>query len=772
MLRIASIRSARLVATPLQPPLSRHKPRQPVAKHFTPWSLPSAFPDRFQLRAYADKKGGRQNDKNSHHGNATYRNAPLYIPKDIYDALTGRQQMETAQKNNEAACKPLLTPQQIKSRYKRNVEAVIDSISEAVTAKGDDTIWPTLHTLLRAEKVMIFTGRNTAHGRPTIDGPVATALLAHALYKNHQVAVIVTDSYNQRLIAKLLGKLDANAAKYLEYITLDMINGALAQALGKHITRQRANATVYIDVPARNGDGLYLDEQNNPIGHFNVAFDQGLHMQCYLSGRDKQPWNTIAIGSRPNTTGIKPVHPGRSAAGESGLAIFYADHQFRVKDTIVATLALAELLSAAYTNDIGCRPEVFEALMNEATELIKGSEYSVRSLRSVSPHRIPDASGTVENSPTAEQRSTGLKDLQKRIHAQALIWPGDIEKRKEEGPETHFAVLYDSSDGVLIASQDFLGLVRARSNFFLKAHLVADYKNAPFGKIKDADELFSVVVDGVTYCAMLGPDCVVIVCNTACTVGIRDKVEKLVNEFLKEQGYPFKVNIIDFIASVAPEILEEGGDFPAILCTQTTADSRRYPEMVKRCAEENGMQAPHLTVVPCPELADGINAGLYEEADEAVRMEFDKALESYLDQIPLTSTSIWLCCTHYPALMARIVAYMNKRLKTAGRLENSIPVKDPLEYPVNAFITAMEEKPKDETGRATSQRYRKLPDIYISAMKYPNEVRKTAIRHLKEKGKTIGIEQVVFPKVPVPDEYRIRTIQRPRNDPDNGSASL
>jgi len=291
MLRTASIRSTYLVPAPLNRPPARYGRSRVIVCHSRPWSRPSAFPDPIQLRAYAEERNHHQHSKSDDPGKTQRRSAPSYIPETIRNELSSPKQVKALEEDRTEARKSAVAEskrmtEEVSKQYKRSVTALIDSISETITDSPDSTTSPALTLLLEARKVMIFTGRNTALGKPTIDGPVATALLAHSLYQCHKVAVIVTDSVNRELIISLLEKINPEAAKYLECIAIDAINGTLVQALSKQISRQKPDATVYIDLPSGNGDGVYLDEENNSIGHFNVAFDQALRMQCLLAQAD------------------------------------------------------------------------------------------------------------------------------------------------------------------------------------------------------------------------------------------------------------------------------------------------------------------------------------------------------------------------------------------------------------------------------------------------------------------------------------------------------
>jgi hypothetical protein len=62
-------------------------------------------------------------------------------------------------------------------------------------------------------------------------------------------------------------------------------------------------------------------------------------------------------------------------------------------------------------------------------------------------------------------------------------WPASLEEIKFSGPVICHVVLFDSSDGVLIATDDFFDGGSVRPNFPVKVHAVADHGKRPHGKL-------------------------------------------------------------------------------------------------------------------------------------------------------------------------------------------------------------------------------------------------------------------------------------------------
>ena len=76
----------------------------------------------------------------------------------------------------------------------------------------------------------------------------------------------------------------------------------------------------------------------------------------------------------------------------------------------------------------------------------------------------------------------------------------------------------------------------------------------------------------------------------------------------------------------------------------------------------------------------------------AVKALLKREVRRYVDQIPLDSTSVWLCCTHFPAIKGLIEQNLAERLREAG-YTHQIPVFNPVADQADALVAWANEFP-------------------------------------------------------------------------------
>lgn len=600
-----------------------------------------------------------------------------------------------------------------------------------------------VHSLAHAQTVMIVTGRNTAEGKVTIDGPVSAAVAAHVLFESRKVAVIMTDAINQQLIQQVLAQINPECARYVKYLPINEVNGRLFGALSRQITAHEPDVTLYIDVPGRNINGEYLDEAGKAIGISNVAFDQALNIQNGLM------MQTIAICRSANNAGIAEIDAPVTTNGEDIRARLYAALPLVTGDIIEGALALMELVGNACTEMNACTPQQLETMLKTAIDITESQTFIAPTMRRIGRPREPRPDSAPVTTASWAGSMTKLRQLQSAINTRPVSWPASLDKLKLEGPETRHAVLYDSSDGVLIATDDFLGYVRARSGYHLKTTLVADHNKASYGDW-NKEELFHIVVDGMVFSAMLGPDVIVLVCNTACTVDLLDRVRKIVEDCLKEAGRAVHVEMVDLIGTVSRAVVEKGGTRPVLLSTEGTARSGKYKEAVKRFAQEQQLDEPDVQVIACGDkahrpghdLAGLVNKLAHLNPDDPDYLLLLREIYRYVDQIPLDATSIWLCCTHFPILMKLIRKALNERLVAHGFPPDSIPIIDPIEFQAEATIAVLQKL------KPSKKDYSKIPEMTISTTGLPGQVQRAAQQYIN-RIKNVPVIDKPFPRIPV-----------------------
>ncbi|MDB5758205.1 MAG: hypothetical protein JWM30_1494 [Burkholderia sp.] len=739
MLRTISARSARPAST-YRGNRASHC-RSPLGATIRAWTRPSAFTD-------APRPLHPVTRRHTHTGTSKFTPGPkAYVEDRLRDAIVQGGQTFAPR----AAAASALNA----GDYKEAARSLVAKAGELIAVPPQDRLYDlsrktvadnllqAVHTIAHANKVMIVTGRNTSDGKVSIDGPVSAAVAAHVLYESRKAAVIMCDAINQRLIKRLLEQINPNCARYVKYLPINEVNGKLFFALSKHIVTQAPDITLYIDVPGRNANGYYFDEHGKSIGISNVAFDQALNIQ---NGLGKQ---TIGICRSANNAGMAKTDTAVLADGEDIRAKLMSTLPLVVGDIIDGTLGLMELVSNACTDMSACTPEQLHNLLKTAIDTTEDKAFTAPAMRRIGRPREQrnDAEPvTIESRATAVST---LARLQKLVNARPVAWPATLDKLKLEGAETRYAVLYDSSDGVLIATDDFLGFVRARSHFHLKVKLVGDHNKASYGDWCKK-ELFQIVVDGMVFSAMEGADVITMVCNTACTTELMDRVLTIVEKILKNSGKSNQVQIVDLIATTSRAIIEEGGSRPVLLSTEGTAKSGKYKMTVKDIAKQSGLDEPDMLVIGCGDkaarpghdLAGLINKGAHLDPGSADYRLLEREIFRYIEQIPLNATSIWLCCTHYPILREMLRKALNERLIAHGLPPDSIPIIDPIEFQAEATVAMLSKAPP------SLKDYSKIADITIATTGLPGGVMKAAQRYIKTKS-NIPVMDVVFPKVNV-----------------------
>lgn len=583
--------------------------------------------------------------------------------------------------------------------------------------------------LSTAKRVFICVGANTAQGKADIDSPVAAATLAHAIYKAGKVAMIVADQSNCNLVRQLVEILDPEYGGFLKYIPLQAVNGVLVDQMANLLQKYVPDVIVHAGVPGRTGDNLYLNAIGAPVGEFNIALDNMMD----LANAIHKP--TIAIGYGLHQAGFANcTQPGENQPGEKTTrAELSAGHQVIANNTSLGSLALAEMLAAAYTDSPLCDSSQLKALIDHARKWRDNPDNKIPPVRQKQSQCNPSA-GKVMNMPdTRESRKahryeesedslphesiSGLNYIHRVIHGTPLGWSQDIEETKLRGRTFRFISILDSSAGGRIAAKPFQKFFRARSTEDIKILCISDDLIAPLGKKTDEIRR-DFVRKTIRHAALQVTEMIVWQCNTACLEDTR-AITKTVEEELRADGIEMNIHCLDLIDTTASAIAQYGGLKPTLLATEATASKDRYPEKIKDCARELSKH-PEVTIIgagsPDPELegldwASLVNHLYHLSTDQTVLALLRREIRRYVDKIPLDTTSIWLCCTHFPALLKFIEEAWKERLKEAG-IKRMIPIFDPNEFQVEALIDWLRKK------RPTPQAdYSELPPFSVQSTK-------------------------------------------------------
>ncbi|MGT2433957.1 hypothetical protein ACU4HD_43915 [Cupriavidus basilensis] len=130
------------------------------------------------------------------------------------------------------------------------------------------------------------------------------------------------------------------------------------------------------------------------------------------------------------------------------------------------------------------------------------------------------------------------------------------------------------------------------------------------------------------------------------------------------------VPVINLIDVTSRAMVEHGGDRPAVIATAGTVKSGAYQNRVAELT--NGDITPQ--AVAAHKFADFVNDLKHKSDDPAVKAELQAASDKYVEELDPNTTSLWLCCTHYPAMKDFLVTSLQKR-------GMDIPVVDPMGVP-------------------------------------------------------------------------------------------
>ena len=147
-----------------------------------------------------------------------------------------------------------------------------------------------------------------------------------------------------------------------------------------------------------------------------------------------------------------------------------------------------------------------------------------------------------------------------------------------------------------------------------------------------------------------------------------------------------------------------------LLSTEATEKTGRYPEKIHEFSHGNAEQPVALVIAAGDkrnaflkdmDWATLINKGYHRmNQTAAVKALLRREVRRYVDQIPLDSTSVWLCCTHFPAIKGLIEEILAERLREAG-YTHQIPVFNPVADQADALIAWAHEFPAaDKTAFA------------------------------------------------------------------------
>ncbi|WPB55963.1 glutamate cyclase domain-containing protein [Xylophilus sp. GOD-11R] len=498
--------------------------------------------------------------------------------------------------------------------------------------------------LLHNSRCVMLTGQyNVAAGKAETDGPIGVAVLAYVLNRLGRETTIVTDGLNEPIFRRALAALSPEAAFGMRVVTMDKRGPQAAERATWLLHDRRIDTVIASETPARNEEGVKRNMRGVVINGFNSDLDELL-----LQANRMQHVTSIGVGDGGNEAGMGGLSGIPLARDGSVMAsAVKADIPVTSWNSNLGAITIAALLAhKAGRLDLMPTPAQFHALMHEAM--------AAGAIDGVSRSGSPSAGAGVDGVSLSTHTEI-YADLLRHLQAAEQVAPTQAGQARSPDAARHMVGFFDSSDGGMIAVANLQKYLRQRfPHLDIQFVGMLDHQNAPYGTKTDA-ELIAMTNQGLMRLRDLSINEIAMACNTACLN-------------LKFATGGVKVPVLDLIQVSADAIVAQGGPRPCGLSTMATAKSTRYPDTVR---EKGG---PALRMVGCPDLATLVNEGAHQSLDPAVQQRLDKAVRSYVQQVPKDATSVFMLCTHYPALAPQIRRAMDQ----CGL--SQVPLIDPMEY--------------------------------------------------------------------------------------------
>jgi glutamate racemase len=513
--------------------------------------------------------------------------------------------------------------------------------------------------LAKANHVMVLTGFSVAAGKPETDGPPGAAALGHALQELGKTVTFVTDRDNAPIMKAAMKPIDAESAQYSRFITFDAAHGDEAtHKANELLDLHRPDAVVAVELPGRSEDGSRRNMRGVAVD-FNGPVDS-----IVLAANDRPEITTVGVGDGGNEAGMGGLSGlPRGLDGSNIASVVPVNHPVTAWASNVGAEAIAAtMLASADKLDKLHTPEQQGASVRAT--LKAGAVDGV-----TRKHHVGELSDD-------KLTTTGVDGFSLQVHAGTLEMlknvariaaPGFQASATPKDGKPFVIAAFDSSNGGLVAAKNLAGFLKYRSpHEDARFLIVADHGNAPYGE-KTRDTLVTLVGRGLKVADKAGADVIAMACNTACTA-------------FPEAREGLKAPVVDLISETSSAIVEHGGKKPVAFSTPATAKDPMYPDKVNDASD--GKVA--MTMIGCQEWAPLVNDLKHVQgASKNDQAAVADAVAKYVKQIPKDATSVWLCCTHYPALKPQIESAMKKH----GR--GYIPVVDPMEYQADAIIKTM-----------------------------------------------------------------------------------
>lgn len=545
-------------------------------------------------------------------------------------------------------------------------------------------------SLFLAEKPMLVTGFNVMRdeqGNPIgeTDGPGGAASVYRALQLAGKEPVIVTNSASAAGTRAALRELGVSKPRI---VVFQPAPGESEDAAAKKLLDKTGTDEVFmLEVPGGNHEGDLLNMRGLSVADINAP-----RLESLLLAAKERNIMTLAGGDGGNESGLGGI-VDKVPLPANGANFRAAVPAGGARVTAWNSNLAGHLVAAHLLRLIGLQDRMHTGAQ-EANAIKAMTEAGLVD----GVNKRPGEAGVDGFPPSVHSEHV------EAIRAVLGMRPQVSEK------DGHVVFLFDSGNGGLLSLPTVLDALNRSGHDNVQLVLAADHGRSPYGnRPLDGPEGLRIVVQDVLKVGadQIQADVLAAVCNTAGTVF---GPQALGGVDVAQGIKPEVLNLLDSTAAAIVEHPEVAGDRPAFFSTARTNDSLAYQDRVKKLS--GGKTSVH--GVGCPNWATLVDEGLHLSKDPAVQAKVKAEVQKHVDQLlreQPDTTSVWLNCTHYPALAPVI----RECLLDAGRPH--IKVIDPMPFQAERLVETLNRTPTTQVRPGTS--------ILTSGDKSP--VRKTMV---------------------------------------------
>ncbi|ALD92893.1 hypothetical protein CR3_3706 [Cupriavidus gilardii CR3] len=524
------------------------------------------------------------------------------------------------------------------------------------------------------DTVLIATSPATLHGGADTHGPLGAATLGAYLSALGKEVIFVTDPAHEALLADLLqGELGLADARIETFTATDSTGAAQqAQAL---LAKYRTQAVVAVEVAGRNRAGEYRLANGERL-------DGAPRVDQLLVEANAKDLVTVAIGADSHTAGMR-------SALERAMTSLHVEP---------ADIDQWSAVGASHPV-VGMNTNLAAQAVGFALQRASGSDHAMPTTDRVAAMIDRMAALHAYDSVTLERGATSMRGLDKRsflglyelLQAQARQLPDGLDLAQMlDGMQRRFVpkgvdpeqfgikviddiievTVFDSSNGGILAAMNIARHIFSMTGKRVQLVAYGDHAAGTYGG-RERDDLIRRVNDGLHAMHQQQADANALGCNTACITYPEGWAG------LSERDF------INLIHTTARAMAQDGGRNFALVATPGTVNSHAYRDAVD--ALRTGQ---NVLEIGANEWAAAVNALQHQAKQGPELVAIQKLVAKYInaERIPPETESLWLCCTHYPAL-ARLI---RQQLDASGL--GHVKLIDPMQYQAKALVDRLIER--------------------------------------------------------------------------------